>query len=71
MDAGHYPGVFTPETRKTMSDVLMWLIVIPMMVFAVKFWLGVIKWLNRNRQTLGQRVQRVRSAFVEGSRGEE
>ena len=53
-----------------MYNVIMWLIVIPMMVFAARFWVDVIKWLNRNRQTLGQ-AQRVREAFAEASRGEE
>jgi hypothetical protein len=54
-----------------MSDFILWMIVIPVLVFAVKFWFGVAKWLLRNKQTFGGRVQRVRAAFDEGMRREE
>jgi hypothetical protein len=54
-----------------MFDVMMWLIVIPVIAYALRFWWGVAKWVIRNKKTLGGRVQRVRSAFDEGSRREE
>jgi len=54
-----------------MSDFLMWMVVIPVLVFAFRFWLGVAKWFIRNKQTLGGRVQRVRAAFDEGMHEEE
>jgi hypothetical protein len=52
-------------------DAMIWLVVIPSVIMAIRFWLKVAQWALRNKRTLGQRVQRVRSAFVEASRGEE
>ena len=48
-----------------MFDAFMWFIFIPVIFMAGKFWLGVLRWLRRNQKTLGQRVERVKSAFSE------
>jgi len=56
---------------RLMLDLILWLIVIPCVVMAAKFWLSVARWLTRNKQTLGHRVQRVRSAFEEGMQADD
>jgi hypothetical protein len=48
-----------------MSDMMMWLVMIPVVVMAFKWWLDAGKWLTRHRKTLKGRVERVRSAFAE------
>ena len=48
-----------------MSDLILFLLLIPLAFLAVKFWVGVVRWLLKHRETLGQRVQRVRSVFAE------
>lgn len=48
-----------------MVNFILWLIVIPMIVYAFRFWWGVGKWTVRNKQTLGGRVERLREAFAE------
>jgi hypothetical protein len=65
------PRVFHPRNEGTVANVIMWLVMIPMMVFAVQFWANAARWAIRNKRDIAGRVQRVRSAFVEGMRGEE
>jgi hypothetical protein len=48
-----------------MFDVLKWLVFVPMVIMAVKFWIRVTKWVVTNKQTLSQRFQRIRSALSE------
>jgi hypothetical protein len=54
-----------------MSELLFYVILIPTVVMAVKFWVKAVRWGIRNQRTLGLRVQRLRSAVVEASREEE
>lgn len=48
-----------------MYDLIMWLIVIPMIVIAIKWWCGVGRFLLRNKRSLGAKVEKVRSAFAD------
>lgn len=48
-----------------MFDVIAFLLLVPIAILAIRFWIGVLKWLLRHKRTLGKRVQRVRSAFAE------
>ena len=54
-----------------MFDVLMWLLVIPTGIMAIKFWIRVIQSGLRLRRSFGRRVQRFRSAFAEAGGEEE
>jgi hypothetical protein len=47
-----------------MTTVMTFLIFIPLLVTAARFWAGVARWLLRYGRTLGLRVQRARAAFA-------
>jgi hypothetical protein len=49
-------------------EFVAFLLLIPLAVMALKFWVGAVRFLLRHKRTLGQRVQRIRSAVVEASR---
>jgi hypothetical protein len=48
-----------------MLDVLMWLVTLPIMWMTAQFWAGVLKWGIRHGRTIGTRIQKAKSAFLE------
>jgi hypothetical protein len=54
-----------------MFDVMMWLIVIPTVITAIKFWVRLGRWGLKSRRDIASRVQRVRSAYAAASGVEE
>jgi hypothetical protein len=48
-----------------MYDAMMFLVLLPLVVMTVRFWVGVLKWLMRHQRALGRRIQRARAAFSE------
>ena len=53
-----------------MSNVVMFLIMVPVLIMTVRFWVGAARWFIKYKNTLGERVQRARSAFAEACREE-
>jgi hypothetical protein len=54
-----------------MFDVIIWLIVIPTAIMAIKFWVRVARWGLKNKRDIASRVQRVRAAVATASHEEE
>jgi hypothetical protein len=54
-----------------MSTLFMWLLMIPMLAFAIRFWWRVGRFVLKNQRTLAQRAERLRSALAEAGRAEE
>lgn len=50
-----------------MLDTIIWLMVIPTAIMAVKFWFRVATWGLRNKRNIASRVQRVRAAVAAAS----
>lgn len=50
-----------------MLDTIIWLIVIPTTIMAIKFWFRVATWGLRNKRNIATRVQRVRAAVAAAS----
>jgi hypothetical protein len=46
-----------------MYEVIAFLILIPMVIMAIRFWIKAAQWGIENKRSFGKRVQRVRSAF--------
>jgi hypothetical protein len=52
-------------------NVIMWLIVIPTIIMAIKFWVRLATWGLNHKRDISRRVQRVRTAFAEAGGEEE
>lgn len=49
-----------------MFELMSWLVAIPMVVLAAQWWLRALRFLIRNKRSLGQRIERMKSAFADG-----
>jgi len=52
-----------------MPEFIRWLILIPVLVFACRFWFGVGKWAIRERNTMSDRIKAAQVAASEFKKG--